>query len=58
MVIILSISPQFSLPTLMMLSFYSTLQKTAEHLFTFHSHFITTTHVTTPFAKNDLKRAF
>ena len=25
----------------MMLSFYSTLQKTAEHLFTFHSHFIT-----------------
>ena len=23
-----------------------------------HSHFITTTHVTTPFAKEDLKRVF
>jgi hypothetical protein len=41
-----------------MLSFYSTLKKTAEYLFTFNSHFITTTHVTTPFAKEDLKRAF
>jgi hypothetical protein len=28
-------------PTLMMLSFYSALQTTAEHLFTFHSQFIT-----------------
>jgi hypothetical protein len=28
-------------PTLMMLSFYSTLQKTVEYLFTFHSQFIT-----------------
>ena len=65
----ISILPQISLqyhftsvlnPTLMMLSFYPKQQLTTADIclhFSSHSHFITTTHVTTPFAKEDLKRA-